>query len=227
MNESYHVWMSHVTYEWAMSHKNESCPTWMAYRWVMSRMGESCHVLVHCLLSWLVHTCHDSFHTWHDWSIRDMTHPYVTRLIHTWHESFILDLTHLYVTWLIHLSHDSLIHVIWLIHTWHDSSICDMTHAYVIRLIHTWHDSITCRMTHSYVWCDVLTRVTWLIHTSDKTHWYLCLDSLIPVTSPWYVSHDLDTCDMTRSSLSLSLHVPWLIDTYHLTRINDTYHLTH
>jgi len=36
MNESCHIWMSHVPYEWVMSHVNESCPIWMShvpYEW--------------------------------------------------------------------------------------------------------------------------------------------------------------------------------------------------
>jgi len=36
MNESCHIWMSHVTYEWVMSHMNESCHIWMShvtYEW--------------------------------------------------------------------------------------------------------------------------------------------------------------------------------------------------
>ena len=31
MNESCHIWMSHVTYEWVMSHTNESCYIWMSH----------------------------------------------------------------------------------------------------------------------------------------------------------------------------------------------------
>jgi len=61
MNESCHIWMSHVTYEWVMSHMNESCHIWMShhmkeschiwmshvtYEWVMSHMNEPCHVIL-------------------------------------------------------------------------------------------------------------------------------------------------------------------------------------
>ena len=45
MNESCHIWMSHVTYERVMSHMNESCHIWMShvkYESVMSHMNESC-----------------------------------------------------------------------------------------------------------------------------------------------------------------------------------------
>ena len=51
MNESCHIWMSHVTYEWVMSHMNESCHIWMShvtYEWVMSHMNESLHMNESC-----------------------------------------------------------------------------------------------------------------------------------------------------------------------------------
>jgi len=41
-----HIWISHVTYEWVLSHMNESCHIWMnhvQYEWVMSHMNESYH----------------------------------------------------------------------------------------------------------------------------------------------------------------------------------------
>jgi len=47
VNESCHIWMSHVAYEWVMSHMNESCCIWMShvtYEWVMLHMNESCHI---------------------------------------------------------------------------------------------------------------------------------------------------------------------------------------
>jgi len=45
MNESCHIWMSDFTYESVMSHMNESHHIWMShvtYEWVMSHMNESC-----------------------------------------------------------------------------------------------------------------------------------------------------------------------------------------
>jgi len=55
MNESCHIWMSHVIHEWVVSHMNESCHTWMSrvtYEWVMSYMNESCHI-------WMSHVIHE------------------------------------------------------------------------------------------------------------------------------------------------------------------------
>jgi len=57
MNESCHIWMSHVTYEWVMWYMNESCHIWMShvtvtYEWVMSHMNESCYIWMrHVFLS--------------------------------------------------------------------------------------------------------------------------------------------------------------------------------
>jgi len=51
LNESCHIWMSYVTYEWVMSHMNESCQMshvteqysqFVSYEWVMSNMNEPC-----------------------------------------------------------------------------------------------------------------------------------------------------------------------------------------
>jgi len=54
MNESWHIWMSHVAYEWVMAHIFEitdiTIPHWMshvAYEWVMSHMNESCHIVAY------------------------------------------------------------------------------------------------------------------------------------------------------------------------------------
>ena len=45
-DESCHIWMSHVTYEWVMSHMNESCHIWMShvtYEQLLPHMHNACH----------------------------------------------------------------------------------------------------------------------------------------------------------------------------------------
>jgi len=59
MNESCHIWMSHVTYAWVMSYMNESCPIWMSHV-----PYESCHIwmshvpcpiwMSHVIFEWVV-----------------------------------------------------------------------------------------------------------------------------------------------------------------------------
>ena len=62
INESCHIWMSHVTYEWVMSHMNEWFHIWIShvtYEWVTSHMNEPCHIwMSHVTYEWVMS------HTW-------------------------------------------------------------------------------------------------------------------------------------------------------------------
>jgi len=79
------MWMSHVTWEWVMSHENESCHIWMSHvtcegvmlmgmghvtcERMMSHMNESCHVwMSHVTYEWVMsyvnESCHESCHIW-------------------------------------------------------------------------------------------------------------------------------------------------------------------
>ena len=79
MNESCHIWMSHVTYEQVMSQTNESCHSWMShlvtkkpyphqtshvtYESVMSHMNESCHIwMSRVTYEWVVSRINESCH---------------------------------------------------------------------------------------------------------------------------------------------------------------------
>jgi len=94
VNESCHMLMSHITYEWVMSHMwmsqvthvNESDHTcW----WVMLQVDESYH-------AWLSHVAYSSCHVTYVYILRATSHIFpsckaaisVTWLIHTWHDSF-------------------------------------------------------------------------------------------------------------------------------------------
>jgi len=56
MNESCHIWMSHVTYEWVMSHMNESCQIWIIWE---------CTSEPHIALMWRISEAHIAHRTSH------------------------------------------------------------------------------------------------------------------------------------------------------------------
>jgi len=63
MNELRQIWMSHVTYEWVMSHMNESCH--VAYEWVISHMNQPCSMwMSHVPYEWVTSHMNESCHTW-------------------------------------------------------------------------------------------------------------------------------------------------------------------
>jgi len=85
INESCHIWMSHVThlneschtYEWVMSHiwmshgthMYESCHTWMSH---VTHMNESCHTY-----TWVMSHMNESYHT-HEWVMSHIWMSHVT-----------------------------------------------------------------------------------------------------------------------------------------------------
>ena len=79
MNQSCHIWMSRVTYEWVASHMNESCHAWMSrvtYEWVMSHMNESC-------LIWISHVSHE-WVTSHMNELCEWVVSHINESCHTW-----------------------------------------------------------------------------------------------------------------------------------------------
>jgi len=93
IDESWHIWMSHGTYECTMAHLNESWHIWMSHgtsEWVMAQIIYMCHdsliwAMTHSFMLWLIHMGHDSF-------IRAMTHSYVSWLMPTLQDSFICEI---------------------------------------------------------------------------------------------------------------------------------------
>jgi len=103
MNESCHIRISQVTYEWVMAHvkwvtwhMNESCWIWMSNEWIMSHMNESCHIwMSQFTYEWVMAHMNESCHTcmshvtcygvmsyMNMTFTRDMTHPHLKRLVH-------------------------------------------------------------------------------------------------------------------------------------------------
>jgi len=85
INESCQVWISHVTYAWVMSHINESRHVWMShatYAWVTSHIKQSRHV-------WMSHVTRcvlllllplSNGKEWHIWRSHG-THKYMSRYL--------------------------------------------------------------------------------------------------------------------------------------------------
>jgi len=78
MNDSYHIWKSLDTYEWVMTHMNLSCHMWMGHvtcEWVMLHMNEPHYeVISHVNESWRrCESCHIWMsHVTYEWVMSDM-----------------------------------------------------------------------------------------------------------------------------------------------------------
>jgi len=157
---------------------------WFIHMWHVSFICERfCFSKCYRLESRVCVAC--LMHTWHDSSMRDLTHSSKTHSWVTWlfAHSFIHDMTHSYVTWLIHVWHDS-----FLSDTWQDPWICDTTHSYLTCLIHMWHEALMCDMTgvmshtchlcRSHVACECIR--SHVIHMSHM---------MSDVTYAWVMSH--------------------------------------
>jgi len=87
MHESTQIRMSHVIYEWVMSHIHESCHVWMShvtYAWVMSYMHESCHIwMSHVTYEWVMSMSHATY-------VWVMYKNFDSKLILSWVQSGIL-----------------------------------------------------------------------------------------------------------------------------------------
>jgi len=142
MNESCLIRMSHVSYEWVMSHMNESCLIWMShvsYQSVMSpprqiEKGGSAkilHILV-CTYEWV------------------MSHTNESCLIWMSHVSYEWDMTHMNESCLIWMSHVS---YQWVMSHTNESCLIPMSHvSYKWVMSHT-NESCLIQMSHvSYQW---------------------------------------------------------------------------
>ena len=146
LNESCHIWMSHVTYEWVMSRVAHMFECNMTCIYVHSYVCQSCRTfwkrnarLIHICDSFifvteLMHLC-DMTHT-HMWHRCDMTHS------HIWLDSFKC------VTWV--MSHLWMSHVTYVNESCH---ICEwvMSHIWLslvvhMRMSHVTHMNESCQI---------------------------------------------------------------------------------
>jgi len=131
MNESRHIWMRHVTYEWVTSHMNETCHIWMSHvtwEWVTSecvtsRENEAYQM---CILRWVNHTggsewvmsrMNESCHIWtsyvwishvtHVTGDRPIKEEHSVRLWHVTYEWVMSHINHARHTWTSLVTYES------------------------------------------------------------------------------------------------------------------------
>jgi len=64
INESCTIWMGHVTYRWVMCVDLEDL-VWKQFEWVFSPINESCHIwMSHVTYKWVMYHMNGSCHTW-------------------------------------------------------------------------------------------------------------------------------------------------------------------
>jgi len=243
--------------EWVVSHMNESCHIWMSH--VTLRQVREC---MHSV-SWLIHTWHDSLicdmtHsqvTWlvyirHDLFVRDMTQT---------HDAFVRDMTHshgdvAYITEHSHMCtsetntrqrHDSFVRG--MTQTY-DTFVRDMTHPYVTWRIHMWCGMQNGTLAHVHLRNEHASTVTiadgtWLfMRTSGIWSWYVtcrphtCHDSFVCHVTCWYLKwlvhmwrcspcvpqvYDVDILQDTHTRAMTYSYVTWTVHVWHVSSIFD------
>jgi len=137
MNESCHIWMSRVTYEWIMSHRM-SHVTYESHLWMS-------HVTYACVMSHPSWPCHISWkslvtYEWHTW-MSHLIHAHVTWLIHRFHSSimtmshFMKTSCHIPTTQQIEPRHVRMRHVASIMTMSHLRKECHIRHTWMSRRV--------------------------------------------------------------------------------------------
>jgi len=247
MNEWWHVWMSHGTYEWVMAHISTSYVTyeWVmalvsishaTYEWVMTYMNESWQI-------WLGHVTHidESCHTY-EWFVSHIWINRVTHMNDSCH-TYELVMSHIWMSLVTHMNeschtYESVMSHIWMIHgtprmsyVTHKNESCytcerAMSHIWMSHMAHMkeschkyeWVSNALC-----YKYSDIILR-TWICHVA----WHIPSSSTARLQYVHRVTHmnelcHANECVVPHDARGIMSHT-WIS---HVTHMIASYHMTH
>jgi len=177
-----HIWMSHVTYEWVTSHMNESCHMWMSpvtYEWVMSHMNEACHI-------WMSHVTYECVMSHVNESRHTRSHVTLWVMSHIWR---VLEALVDQRMWMSHVTH-----II-------ESCTCEWVMSHTKESCHTIsHVTYEWVMSHMNESCHTMRHVTHMksfrgfgrhAHVNESCH-----------THNWVISHTNESCPIWVSHVT-------------------------
>jgi len=188
MNESCYIWMSHVSYEWVMSHMSHvthaeglqwcgtpSCTmSHVTYEWVMSHMNESCHI-------WMSHVPYEGVMSHTQRACNGMGHLPAQWVVCRMNESCLI--------WMIYVSYE------WVMSRMNEScplSMSHVTHAEGLQ----WCGTPSCTTTSH--------RLLLLPHLL-RQHQRALTDSALPTILHWPIRvmfHMNESCHIWMSHVS-------------------------
>jgi len=221
------IWMSHGTYEWVMSHMNESCHIWLShvihschiwmshgtYKWVMVHMNESRHTCMsHGTYEWVMvrtsvlrSTMRRSFikiyidEPWYIWTSHG-TYEWV--MVHI-NESWCIWMSHGTYKWVMVIYQSVMIHMhesrhIWMRHGASEWVLAHMNGSWYIWMSHGAHEWVMVYMNES---CHI--RGTRGVLCADLPSRYVYRWVMVNMNESWYLwmSHGAYEWVMLRTSV--------------------------
>jgi len=231
VNESCHMWMSHITYagamspmwmshviyEWVMSHMHESCHICMShdtYARAMSHMNKSCHVwMSHVTCEWVMSHVDESCHMCmsHVTFVNEPCHIWMSHVTYEWvmshmHESYHMWMSHVTCEWVMSHMHESC-------HTCISHITCEWVMSHMKESSHIWMSHVTYKW--AFLPCQVFRPCEWMSHVTYE--WVMTQVSYERTMSHIWMSHV--TYEWTILPCQVYRLCEW---TSHVTLIEET-----